>query len=511
MQKINMLNNEYWYGGAVNDGYVFPVSFEHEYTLDLSFNDTYNQVNPIYFSSKGRYIWLDGCSIVSFSKGVISIDGEYELCETAGGSLKSACLDAAFKYYRPNGRIPNEISIRNPQYCTWIDMMYEPNQDGVLKYAHTLIEKGYKPGIFIIDDCWHEDYGVWDFNRRRFPDPVKTINELHSLGFKVILWICPYISPDSAEFRKLREANALLLNEDGSIKFADWWNGFSAVLDFTTVAANEWLTKATNNLKEKYGVDGFKLDAGDGQYLGRDFKQGNLQNELWASSIESDLKELRACYRLGGQDIIHRLADKAHMWNVTFIEDEKLAIGGFLKYGMNSILPNILTQGLTGYYYGCPDMVGGGLFTCFMDEKKLDYELIIRSCQVSALLPMIQFSYAVWNVEELNVHCKKMLNLREDFIDYIIELAHNASKTGEPIVRYMEYEFPNQGMEKVTNQFMLGERFLVAPADTKGSRSRTVVFPNGKWIDIDNKNEYSGGAFEIDCPLDKLPVFQKSF
>jgi len=47
MQKINMLNNEYWYGGAVNDGYVFPASFEHEYTLDLSFNDTYNQVNPI--------------------------------------------------------------------------------------------------------------------------------------------------------------------------------------------------------------------------------------------------------------------------------------------------------------------------------------------------------------------------------------------------------------------------------------------------------------------------------
>ncbi len=57
-RKIPFLQNEYWYGGAVNDGYIFPLSDKSNYTIDLVYNETYNQVNPLYVSSKGRYIWL---------------------------------------------------------------------------------------------------------------------------------------------------------------------------------------------------------------------------------------------------------------------------------------------------------------------------------------------------------------------------------------------------------------------------------------------------------------------
>ncbi|MFR6641001.1 MAG: hypothetical protein ACLUSP_06475 [Christensenellales bacterium] len=39
----------------------------------------------------------------------------------------------------------------------------------------------------------------------------------------------------------------------------------------------------------------------------------------------------------------------------------------YLSYGLESVIPNTLVQGLVGYPFGCPDMVGGGLM-CDMDS-----------------------------------------------------------------------------------------------------------------------------------------------
>ena len=72
--------------------------------------------------------------------------------------------------------------------------------------------------------------------------------------------------------------------------------------------------------------------------------------------------------------------------------------------------------------------------------------------------------------------------LHEKFGSYILELAKHASKTGEPIVRYMEYEFPNEGYENIKDQFMLGKKYLVAPVLTEADE-RIITLPRGKWRD----------------------------
>ena len=96
----------------------------------------------------------------------------------------------------------------------------------------------------------------------------------------------------------------------------------------------------------------------------------------------------------------------------------------------------MLSAGLLGYYYTCPDMIGGGSFTPFLTLKKFDEELIVRSCQVHALMPMMQFSVAPWRIlsKENAAICAKFAKLHQQMGDYILSLAHYASKTGEPIV-----------------------------------------------------------------------------
>ena len=103
---------------------------------------------------------------------------------------------------------------------------------------------------------------------------------------------------------------------------------------------------------------------------------------------------------------------------------------------------------------------------------------------------------------------KNAAKLHEKFGDYIVEYAKISSKTGEPIVRHMEYEFPNQGFEQVIDQYMLGSKFMVAPVVTTENR-RSIKLPKGKWKDDLGKIQQGGKTIEVDVPLNRIPYFEK--
>ena len=127
--SIDILPQEYWYGGAVNDGYLFPLSAEDEYELNVDRNDTYCQINPVYVSSEGRYLWFEGGK-VKFGGGKIRLETSgYELCTAGrgacrGGETLSARRHAAgrSRFYLPAvlhvdgaGRQPERG--RHPRLC----------------------------------------------------------------------------------------------------------------------------------------------------------------------------------------------------------------------------------------------------------------------------------------------------------------------------------------------------------------------------------------------------------
>lgn len=511
-QEIKFLENEFWYGGAVGDGYYFPLSKDDSYSLDISANDTYNQINPVYLSSKGRYIWIESGGKITFDKGKIIIDAPQAEVSGGGGTLKDAALNAAKKHYPPSGKMLDRQVFERNIYCSWIAFDYNQSQSGVLSYAESIIAKGLEPGFLIIDDGWQEDYGSWEFNRRRFPDPDAMVKRLGELGFEIILWLVPYVSADSLVFRELEAKDALLKNKDGEVIICKWWSGYSAALDFTTSAAKEFFDGQVKYLKSRYNAKGFKLDGGDAQFYSEEIADRNLHNLLWVKSIGDDtIKEMRACYKHANKPVMQRLADKAHSWTIEHVKDEKLPDGGYIKVGLSAVVPNILMQGLIGYAFGCPDMVGGGLFSDFTDKDNLDSELLIRSCQASVTLPIIQFSMDIWNIEKDNVSklCKDALALRKKLMPYLLSLAKKAGETGEPIVRYMEYEFPNLGFEKITSQYMLGDRYLIAPITEKGAREKRVVFPEGAWKDIADGKIYGGGESVLSVDITSVPVFER--
>ena len=511
--SIPILQNELWWGGAVNDGYSMP--YQEGFSYNMYGDNKGNQVQPLLISNKGRVVWSEQPFKFTFSKTAILLEdvrGEI-LQNTSGKSLKEAFAFASSNYFKADGKTPDEMLFSAPQYNTWIELMYNQNQVDILKYAHAIIDNGLPPGVLMIDDNWQENYGKWDFHKGRFPNPTAMMNELHELGFKVMLWVCPFVSPDSDVYRDLTKKGLFLKNPKnvnisaapwipaGQPAMIYWWNGASAVLDLSNPAAEKWFKGELNSLMKKYNVDGFKLDAGDFYFYPDNLVSHipgttpNQQSELFGKiGLDYPLNEYRAMWKMAGKPLAQRLSDKAHSW-------------GDLKM----LIPNITGQGLLGYAFSCPDMIGGGEFSSFLNTKNIDQELIVRSAQVHALMPMMQFSVAPWRIldtQHLNA-VKAAVTLRKKFTPYIMTLTKEAAQTGRPIVRTMEYEFPNQGFEKLNDQFMLGENVLIAPVLQKNAIDKTVQLPKGNWKDWTGK-KYSGGKkITVKTELTTLPYFER--
>ncbi len=502
IKELKIAENEKWWGGAVTDGRNSPLGGSN-FTYDQYANCKGNQASPFYLSDKGRIIWSEKPLKIEISGKSIFVDarGGEVFTGKAGETLREAYLYANGKYFPPSGKIPDPLLFTSPQYNTWIELQYDQNEKDILKYAENIIKNGFPAGVIMIDDNWQERYGTWSFDCKKFSDPAGMIEKLHGMGFKVMLWIVPFISADSPVFRELEEKKLLVFSDSTKSEPAiiRWWNGASALVDLSNPAGEGWFKGQLNNLVKEYGVDGFKFDAGDPEsYIGT-YSYNNLspneQCEAYARlGLDYPLNEFRACWKMAGQPLVQRLRDKSHTW-----DDARV------------LIPDMIALGLTGHQFGCPDMIGGGEWTSFQDNSVMDEELVVRSAQVSTLMPMMQFSVAPWRIlnrENLAI-CKKMAGLHYQMGNEILELAKECARSGEPMVRNLEYEFPGKGYEEIKDQFMLGNNIMVAPVVIKGQRSRKVIFPEGKWKGEDGSLVTGPVTLNIEVPLERLPWYRK--
>jgi alpha-glucosidase len=222
----------------------------------------------------------------------------------------------------------------------------------------------------------------------------------------------------------------------------------------------------------------------------------NEQTELHGKiGLHYPLNEYRAMWKMGGQPLAERLSDKAHSWT-----------------DLKKLVPDMILEGLMGYCFSCPDMIGGGEFTSFLPGSAIDQELIVRSAQCQALMPMMQFSVAPWRVLDAT-HLQAVLRaikVREDHKGYILSLVRQSATTGEPIVRSMEYVFPHQGYDRVNDQFMLGDSILVAPVLEKGMCQREVILPAGAWKGFDGKLYRGPATVSLAVAPEDLCYLEKS-
>ncbi len=512
--RVVMLEGEKWWGGTSTDGLVCPFDEDSRVSYDLIKRS--NQVMPLYLSNFGRVIWSEEPFEISFESGKIEIKGEAEiLLEKYGDSLDEGYRGAMNAHFKPKGNPPQKDFFVVPQYNTWMQLVYDQTQEGVMAYAKGLLAHGYKPGVIMIDEGWQKNYGDWRFDLEKFPEPKKMVDELHEMGFKVMLWVAPYVNCNGKSYimHTFKFRNHELTEEyfmrtaSGSVALTLWWNGWSAVLDMTKECDRKYLSSQLDVLMQNYGIDGFKFDGGSAHsyeqkaYGGVELSPAATAGERNIAWNEFGARykyhEYKDTYKGGGKRTIQRTLDRNHTW-----EGE----------GIDTLIPNAIMQGLLGHPFICPDMVGGGEWTIKEHAQKVDQELFVRMAQCSALFPMMQFSWAPWEAldEEHEGLVRKAHDLHLQFADVILRLVDEAVENGEPILRSLEYNYPHCGYEKVNDTFMLGKEILVAPVIVKGQTERKICLPKGTWKGFDGKVYEGGKTVCIAVTLKDLPYFIKA-
>ena len=507
--EIRIAPGEEWRGLATGIGEQMPITAESALEVDLRKDGHANQYASLLLSNRGRYIWSDRQAKFSVTGGTIRVEGpeKAEVVE-AGGTLRDAFRAASTKHFPPSGRTPDLLFFSAPQYNTWIELTYHQNEKDILAYADSMLANGCPPGVLMIDDTWQLDYGTWEFDPRRFSDPRGMVRQLHEKGFKVILWVCPWVSMDSPAYRLLAEGRdpdtvvkqqvgGLYLDKSGEVAAVRWWNGVSAMLDFTHPLGRAWFKGQLDRLVADYEVDGFKLDGGALPYYldvvphAKDTPTGDQVDGFGAFATKYPVCEYRHAWKLGGQPIVERLQDKCHKW-----KDLKL------------IIPHLVAGGLLGHPFMCPDMVGGGEWTTFLPGSPFSPELFIRSAQVHALCGQMQFSASPWRVLKDPEHQKivrDLVALRAKFAPKFVGLAKECGRTGEPMIRHLDYVFPGRGYGNVSDEFVMGDFLVVAPQLEEGAASREVIVPPGTWRMDDGTVVKGPSKVRVATPLSRLP------
>jgi len=349
------------------------------------------------------------------------------------------------------------------------------------------------------------------FDRAKFGAPAEMISRLHSLGFSVTLWVIPFAEPASAAYADGSALGHWLRGADGAPLLVRWWQGLGAILNVSSTSACEWFESRLRKLMEETGVDGFKFDAGEDQFLPRE--ASGLSHSFatqWArlAARLGDAGEVRAAHR--SQDV--------RLWLREFDKDSSWTAHN----GLRSLLTSALHLGTLGYPFVLPDMVGGNGYAddggvgaasepkatrseaasvsssegeppaaecrgdsgaSFFYGPRPSRELFIRWCFANALLPALQFSLPPWLYdEEASAACAKALARREARMSQLEALAEVAAATYRPMVAPLwAFDPTDPSCFHIDDQFMLGDSTLVAPVLDEGARARAIYLPAGQW------------------------------
>ena len=512
--EIPLLEGERWWGGGGGDGHNQPYGAADSRRVNLRTHG--NTSSPLLVSSCGRYVWSEKPFGYAFKDGKLVIDSDVEKVEPvqAGKTLKDAYLAAAKAHMRFDGRVPPDVFFSLPQWNNWIEIfLHGMDQKAADDYTAELAKSGFPCGVYMMDGGWFSHQGSYEFYEKDFPDPKGLFDRINAQGWIPLIWTAHFVSPDSREYKKLRYHPKFggldylaYRKRPGSHAAAvvRWWSGISAVYDLTKPAARDFYVKTLRDFAAQYGIKGFKFDAGDPYMFVEDCRFADEMAEpvdytrLYAelAANEFPYHEIRVSWKCGGLPLVTRLGDRAHAWTGPAAQD--------------TVVPQMIAAGLLGCPYSLADMVGGGLESSFLG-RKVDEKLFVRSAAMQSLMPMMQFSPAPWrHLSPDGVRlCRRFADLHIAFAPYILAQARHAAKTGEPIVRAMEYEFPHQGFNRPMQQFMLGDRWLVAPVVTPDD-AKTVELPAGNWRDdLGTVHEGPKTISLADVPLDRLPRYER--
>ncbi|CAG9820285.1 unnamed protein product [Phaedon cochleariae] len=153
-----------------------------------------------------------------------------------------------------NFGIPNRKMIEEPIWTTWAKYKRDITDDIILEFAQEVRNHGYN-GQIEIDDNWETCYGAQEFSQETFSDVANTVKKLKEMGFRVTLWVHPFVNSDCQNNSDEGVENGYFVVDSNNKTNGSWWNSNDAhQIDFTNPQAAEWWSARLRKLQANPSV-----------------------------------------------------------------------------------------------------------------------------------------------------------------------------------------------------------------------------------------------------------------
>jgi alpha-glucosidase len=461
------------------------------------------------------------------------------------GTLDISSVDGPIDYYVIAGpTVPDvvrryaDLTGRPPLTPLWA-LGYQQSRwgyssDPEIREIGARLRSDHIPADVIWMDIDYQDrYRPFTVDKSKFPDLAKLNKDMNADSIRLVaitdLHIAYAPNQGYAPLDAGLAANRFVRKADGSLYVAPVWPGPAVFPDFTQTAARDWW----GSLYKDFIADGF---AGF----------WNDMNEPAIFETPTKTMPLDNLHRVASDDFAPRDATHAEIHNVFGMQNTRGTFEGMLRL-RPGVRPFVMTRasyaggqrysatwtgdnsstwdhlrlcveqlqnlGLSGFTYsGCD--VGG-----FVGGASPD--LLTRWYEVAAFTPVFR-NHSAHDAPRMEpwVDGPEHLAIRRHFIEeryrlmpYLYALAELNSRTGDPIMRPLFYDYPESlksDCDKAMS-FTLGSSLMVAgPPRMESPQPFSVCLPAGGWYDYWTGQPVKAAKLTLTPKLGELPVFVRA-
>jgi alpha-D-xyloside xylohydrolase len=404
------------------------------------------------------------------------------------------------------------------------------------------VAKGYRDrqlpaDVLVVDWFYYTKMGQMDMDPKNWPDPKAMNDELHKMGFQTMISVWPRFVPEDRFYDFIQKKGWFEQLADGTPTNGLPYDRAGSDIDTTNPDAARWYWDVVRDNILSKGFD-----------------------SLWADETEPDLPPNGSYYHIGPgtqyynvyplfhtgalydgfrRDTDHRaliLSRDAYLG----VQSKGTIVWSSDIYATWDTLKRQVPTGLdaaaSGLAYWSNDTGGWQYLPAvhhpehppLLDPSDAratvggydDYpELYTRWFEYATFLPIMRThgsrnANEVWSYgKQAEPILEKYLKLRYALMPYIYSLGYSTYQSGAPYMRALFMDFPNDAKAaNLTDEYMFGPAFLVAPVTDQGVTSREIYLPAGTdWYNYWTNQRFHGGqTITAAAPIDSLPLFVKA-
>lgn len=386
------------------------------------------------------------------------------------------------------------------------------------------LDEGFKKNKIPCDALWldldyMDEFRIFQTNEANFPDGVSTTaSELSKNGRRIVPIIDPGVKyePGYRVYDDGHAEDVFCQNAEGKEFVGLVWPGETVFPDFSLARVRDWWAGYVQEFAESgfaaCWVDMNDPSTGPVDPLGMRFDHG-----------KEDHRAHHNDFALGMQQGTFEGFLRARPNERPFILSRSSFIGSS-RYSavwtgdnvsnyfyLKSSIPCSVNLSISGQPFNGADMGGfGGDVTdeLMMDWVKAHFLFpFLRNHSNRGTREQEPFALAETTMSVV----RRYIRLRYKLLPYLYNLYVEQEEIGDPILRPLFYDYEEDGLDKIDDQFFVGPSILQAPFVEDGAKKRTVILPGSEvWYDAATGEWRGPGEHTARAGREATPLYVKA-